>query len=112
LEDYKKEKGEIDIDLARRKELRAAIAAQTAQARMDEAARNKRIALAKEAAGAHGLMAALVDKLIALVYIQPDKQIEIAWKMEDFCAEQSSFVSRMGKGKKYEKNIKKCVVCT
>jgi len=33
-------------------------------------------------------------------------QIEIAWKMEDFCAEQSSFVSRMGKGKKYEKKIK------
>jgi len=30
LEDYKKEKGEIDIDLARWKELRAVIAVQTA----------------------------------------------------------------------------------
>jgi len=41
----------------------------------------------KQVAGAHGPTAALVDKLIDRVYIHPDIQIEIAWKMEDFCAE-------------------------
>ncbi len=86
LEDYKKEKAGIDADLDRWKNLRAALAAQTAQARMDEAARNERMALAEEVAGAHSLTAELVDKLIDRVYIHPDKQIEIAWKIEDFCA--------------------------
>jgi len=36
---------------------------------MDEVSQNKRFALAKEVAGAHGLTAALVDKLIDRVYI-------------------------------------------
>ncbi len=80
LEDYKKEKAEIDVDLDRWENLRDVIGEQTAQARMNEAAQNERAALAKEVAGADGLTVALTEKLIDRVYVHPGGQIEIIWK--------------------------------
>ncbi len=54
---------------------------------MNEAAQNERAALAKEVAGSDGLTAALTEKLIDRVYVHPGGQIELIWKVKDFCVE-------------------------
>lgn len=84
LDDYKSQKAEVDADLSHLKSAYAALAAQTERMRMDEAAQSKRLELAREIAGADGLTAALVEKLIAQVKVYPDNQIEIDWKIKDF----------------------------
>ena len=37
--------------------------------------------------GAGGLTAGLADTLIDRVYVYPNNQVEIIWKMKDFCME-------------------------
>ena len=39
----------------------------------------------QEVVGAGGLTAGLADTLIDRVYIYPNNQVEIVWKMKDFC---------------------------
>ncbi len=87
IEDYKKQKAEIDVDLDRWKNLRATLATQTARARMDEKTQSTRIELAQEVAGTDGLTLELTEKLIDRVFVHPGGQIEISWKMKDFCIE-------------------------
>ena len=52
---------------------------------MDEKAKSARTELAREVVGAGGLMAGLSDTLIDRVYVYPNNQVEIVWKMKDFC---------------------------
>jgi len=54
---------------------------------MDEVARIERMELAKEVAGSNFLTVALVKKLFDRVYVHPGGQIEIIWKVKDFCIE-------------------------
>lgn len=52
---------------------------------MDEKSKNARTELAREVVGAGGLTVELADTLIGQVYVYPNKQVEIVWKMKDFC---------------------------
>ena len=54
---------------------------------MDEKAKRARAELAREVMGAGGLTAGLADTLIERVYVYPNNQLEIVWKMKDFCME-------------------------
>lgn len=85
VEDYKARKAEIDTELARLKQIHGALCAQTTQARMDADARTARKELAQEITGAGGLTTGLADALIDRVYVYPGNQVEIIWKMKDFC---------------------------
>ena len=54
---------------------------------MDEKAKRARAELAQEVVGAGGLTAGLADTLIERVYVYPNNQVEIVWRMKDFCME-------------------------
>ncbi len=54
---------------------------------MDEKVKSARTELAREVVGAGGLMAGLSDTLIDRVYVYPNNQVEIVWKVKDFCME-------------------------
>ena len=54
---------------------------------MDEKTKSARTELAREVVGASGLTAGLADTLIDRVYVYPNNQVEIVWKMKDFCME-------------------------
>ena len=54
---------------------------------MDEKVKSARTELAREVVGAGGLMAGLSDRLIDWVYVYPNNQVEIVWKVKDFCME-------------------------
>lgn len=54
---------------------------------MDEKSKSARTELAREIVGAGGLMAGLADTLIDRVYVYPNNQVEIIWKIKDFCME-------------------------
>ncbi len=87
LEEYKSGKAAIDIEATRLKQIHSALSEQTTQMRMDGEARSARKRLAQEVAGAGGLTQGLADTLIDRVYIYPGNQVEIIWKMKDFCGE-------------------------
>ena len=55
--------------------------------RMDEKTKSARTDLAREIIVASGLTAGLADALIDRVYVYPGNQVEIVWKMKDFCEE-------------------------
>ena len=59
----------------------------TSQMEMDEKAKSARTELVREVVGAGGLAAGLADTLIDRIYIYPDNQVEIVWKMKDFSME-------------------------
>ena len=54
---------------------------------MDEKEKSAKTELAREVVEASGLTAGLVDTLIDRVYVYPGSQVEIVWKMKDFCME-------------------------
>ena len=83
--EYKTQKAAIDVDLNRLKQIQSAVAAQTAQMQMDEKSKNARTKLAQAITRAGSLTAELADTLIDRVYIYPGNQVEIIWKMKDFC---------------------------
>ena len=87
MEDYKMEKAVLNGELDRLKQVHSAIAAQTARMRMDEKTKSARTDLAREIIVASGLTAGLADALIDRVYVYPGNQVEIVWKMKDFCEE-------------------------
>jgi len=87
MEDYKSQKAAVDSELDRLREIRSNLRAQTSQMEMDEKAKSARTKLAREVVGAGGLTAGLADTLIDRVYIYPNNQVEIVWKMKDFCME-------------------------
>ena len=86
---FKAEKAVLDGELARLKQVHAAVTAQVEQARGDEKTNRARIELAREVSGASGLTAGLADALIDRMYVSPENQVEIVWKMKDFCGEGS-----------------------
>lgn len=61
---------------------------QTSQMQMDEKEKNARTELAQKVSEAGGLTAGLAKTLIDRVYVYPDNQVEIVWKMKDFYIEK------------------------
>ena len=87
MEDYKSQKAAVDGELERLREIHSNLKAQTSQMEMDEKSKSTRTELAREVVGAGGLTAGLADTLIDRVYVYPNNQVEIVWKMKDFCME-------------------------
>ncbi len=87
MADYKSEKAAVDSELDRLREIHSNLKVQTSQMEMDEKAKSVRTELAREVVGAGGLTAGLADTLIDRVYVYPNNQVEIVWKMKDFCME-------------------------
>ena len=85
MEDYKNRKAAVDSELDRLREIHGNLKVQTSQMEMDEESKNARTELAREVVGAGGLTAGLADTLIDRVYVYPNNQVEIVWKMKDFC---------------------------
>lgn len=81
---YIEQKILLDQETARLQQLHEAVAAQSAQARMDEQTKGARHELAQKVVDSGKLSAGLVDALIDRVYVYPANQIEIVWKMGDF----------------------------
>ena len=87
---YRAEKDALNGELDRLKQVHAAITAQAQRMQMDEKTRSARTELAREIAGASGLTVELADTLIDRVYVHPGNQVEIVWKMKDFCGEEQT----------------------
>ena len=87
MENYKSQKAAVDSELDRLREIHTNLKLQTSQMEMDEKAKSARTELAREVVGAGGLTAGLADTLIDRVYVYPNNQVEIVWKMKDFCTE-------------------------
>jgi len=87
LEEYREQKAGIDRELDRLREIHSAMKVQITQMQMDEKAKSARTELAREITGANSLTAGLADTLIDRVYVYPGNQVEIVWKMKDFCVE-------------------------
>ena len=87
MEDYKIQKAAVDSELDRLRTIHSNLKVQTSQMEMDEKAKSARTELAREVVGAGGLTAGLADTLINQVYVYPNNQVEIVWKMKDFCME-------------------------
>ena len=81
------QKAAIDTELDRLRKIHNDLKARTSQMQMDEQTKSAREELAREAVGAGGLTAKLTDTLIDRVYVYPGNQLEIVWKMKDFCME-------------------------
>ena len=69
------------------REIHSNLKVRTSQMEMNEKAKSARTELAREVVGAGTLTAGLADTLIDRVYVYPNNQVEIIWKMKDFCME-------------------------
>lgn len=87
IEEYKTQKAIVDMELERLRQAHNALTAEISQAKMDAKTKNARRELAQEISAAGGLNTSLADALIERVDIYPGDQIDIIWKMKDFCAE-------------------------
>lgn len=88
MADYKREKTAVDSELDRLREIHSNLKVQTSRMEMNEKAKSARTELAREVVRTGGLTAGLADTLIDRVYIYPNNQVEIVWKMKDFCMKQ------------------------
>ena len=86
-EEYKARKAVIDKELVRLEQIYSALKTEAAQKQMDEETKNARRQLAQEITGTGGLTAKLAEMLIDRVYIYPGNQIDVEWKIKDFCLE-------------------------
>lgn len=87
LEDYTSLKAHTDRELGRLEAIHTTLKEKTLQMQADEKTKSARNKLAQEVMGAGGLTAGLVDALIERVYVHPNCQVEIVWKMKNFCME-------------------------
>lgn len=87
MEEYKAQKAGVDTELERLRKVHNALTAEISQAKMDAKAKNARLELAQEISAASGLSTSLADALIERVDIYPGNQVDIVWKMKDFCME-------------------------
>ena len=87
MEDYKTQKAAIDNELDRLRKIHSKLKMQTSRMQMDEKENSAKTELAQEVVEASGLTAGLADTLIDQVYVYPGSQVEIVWKMKDFCME-------------------------
>lgn len=85
---YRKQKAVYDAELNRLTQVHTALAAHTAQTRMDSETRTGLKKLARDVTEANGLTAAQADALIERVNIYPGNQLEIIWKLKDFCVHE------------------------
>ena len=85
--DYKTQKATVDNELDRLREIHSKLKMQTSQMQMKEKEKSAKTELAQEVVGAGGLTAGLADTLIDRVYVYPGNQVEVVWKMKDFCIE-------------------------
>ena len=85
--DYKTQKAAVDSELDRLRAIHSDLKVRTSQMELDEKAKSARTELAREVVGAGSLTAGLADTLIDRVYVYPGNQVEIVWKMKDFCME-------------------------
>ena len=69
------------------REIHSNLKVRTSQMEMNEKAKSARTELAREVVGAGTLTAGLADTLIDRVYVYPNNQVEIVWKMKGFCME-------------------------
>lgn len=83
--EYMECKAEIDKELSRLEQACSALNTQTAQMRMDADTKKASRKLAQEIVGAGGLTAGLADTLIERVYVYPGNQLDVEWKIKDFC---------------------------
>ena len=88
MDDYKTEKAAVDSELDRLREIHSNLNLQTSRMQMEEKQKSARTGLAREVSEAGGLTAGLADVLIDRVYVYPGSQVEIVWKVKDFCMEQ------------------------
>lgn len=88
-EEYKSLKSAADKELTRLNSIHSTLCEQTEQLRLDDQTKAGRKQLAQEVAGAGGLTAALVDALVERVNIYPGNQVEIEWKIKDFCMQEA-----------------------
>ena len=104
IDEYKSQKAVIDVELNRLKQVQSVVAAQTAQMQMDEKTKSARMELAQEITLAEGLTVRLADVLIDRVYVYPGNQVEIIWKIKDFCFERDPLKFRVNdKVRQYKK---------
>ena len=87
IEDYKIQKAAVDNELERLREVHSNLKVQTSQVEMNKKSKSARAELAQEVVGAGGLTAGLANTLIHRVYVYPNNQVEIVWKMKNFCME-------------------------
>ena len=87
MKDYETQKAAIDNELDRLREIHSKLKMQTSRMQMDKKEKSARTELAREVVGADGLTTGLADTLIDRVYVYPGNQVEIVWKMKDFCME-------------------------
>ena len=87
MEEYKAQKAGVDTELERLRQVHNTLTAEISQAKMDAKTKNARLELAREISAASGLNTALADALIERVDIYPGNQVDIVWKMKDFCTE-------------------------
>ena len=88
MEKYKVQTAIVDRELDRLREIQGALKAQTVQMQSDEKTKSTRAKLAREVVGTGGLTAELADTLIDRVYVYPGNQLDIEWKVKDFCVGQ------------------------
>ena len=88
IEDYKTQKAAVDSELDRLRDIHTKLKTQITQMQKEEKEKIARTELAREVSGAGGLTAGLADVLIDRVYVYPGSQVEIVWKVKDFCMEQ------------------------
>ena len=87
LEEYKRMKEEIDVDLSQLEQSYSLLQTQTMQMQMDEKTKKARTKLARKISEANVLTAELTDALFERVYVYPGNQLDIEWRIKDFCVE-------------------------
>lgn len=85
LEGYQEAKAALNSELHRLRQVYAAVCAETERMQADKKTKRARTKLAREVVGTSSLTAGLVDMLIDRVYVSPEDQVEIVWRMKDFC---------------------------
>ena len=77
-------KGVLDAELTRLQEVQAALSTQLSQRQADEQTKNANRLLAEKVVDIGKLNTELVDMLIDRVYVYPQQNIEIVWKIGGF----------------------------
>lgn len=87
-QEYRTKKAVLDTELSRLQAVQAAVSTQLSQRQTDEQAKSANERLAQKVVSAEGLSSDLVAELIDRVYVYPDKNIEIVWKVAGFGSDE------------------------
>lgn len=85
LADFTERKAEYDAELCGLKQTFTTLSMQTTQAQKSSAQKAEIQKLAETIAGESRLSSTLTDALLDKVVVYPNKQLEIVWKLKDFC---------------------------